>query len=343
VIRRSPEVLNLRVGEIVEVRSEEEILATLDSNGTLDELPFMPEMLQFCGKRFRVYKSALKLCDTICWTSMHRMDNAVHLENLRCDGQSHGGCQATCLIYWKEAWLRRVRDDPADGAAMPATGVVREDLGRSCTRDTLMAATRVHAPINGTTGEDGPERFSCQATQLMRAAPERLPWWNLGQYARDVRVGNVSVLNTLRSLAIEVFNKFQAANRRFFPRVLLIRGAQRYPFLRGELSRTPKEVLSLQPGELVEVKSKEEILATLDKNNKNRGLSFDVEMLHYCGRRARVLRRVDRVIDEKTGRMIHIKGDCIILENFTCTGHYYHYCPRGTYPYWREIWLKRVE
>ena len=42
---------------------------------------------------------------------MYRMRNAVHLEE-RCDGQAHGGCQAGCLVYWKEAWLKRV---PADG------------------------------------------------------------------------------------------------------------------------------------------------------------------------------------------------------------------------------------
>ena len=42
--------LNLRVGEAVEVRSEAEILSRLDENGRLDGLPFMPEMLQFCGQ-----------------------------------------------------------------------------------------------------------------------------------------------------------------------------------------------------------------------------------------------------------------------------------------------------
>ena len=46
----------LRVGDIVEVRSEAEILATLDENGRLESLPFMPEMLALCGRRFRVDK-----------------------------------------------------------------------------------------------------------------------------------------------------------------------------------------------------------------------------------------------------------------------------------------------
>ena len=36
----------LCIGEVVEVRSPEEILATLDENGELDGLPFMPEMLR---------------------------------------------------------------------------------------------------------------------------------------------------------------------------------------------------------------------------------------------------------------------------------------------------------
>ena len=33
---------------------------------------------------------------------------AVHLDETRCDGQGHGGCQAGCLLFWKEAWLKRV-------------------------------------------------------------------------------------------------------------------------------------------------------------------------------------------------------------------------------------------
>jgi hypothetical protein len=78
--------LGLRVGELVEVRSEEEILATLDDNAELDSLPFMPEMLEYCGARFTVYKVAHKLCDTMTATGMRRMRDAVHLAGVRCDG-----------------------------------------------------------------------------------------------------------------------------------------------------------------------------------------------------------------------------------------------------------------
>ena len=106
--------------------------------------------------------------------------------------------------------------------------------------------------------------------------------------------------------------------------------------------RTPKETLDLQPGELVEVKSREEIFATLDRTGHNRGLRFDIEMLRYCGKQARVQRRVNRLIDEKTGKMVHIGGDCIVLDGFICAADFHQNCPRGIEEYWREIWLRRV-
>jgi hypothetical protein len=94
---------------------------------------------------------------------------------------------------------------------------------------------------------------------------------------------------------------------------------------------------------MVRVKSKEQILATLDRKGRNRGLSFDSEMLKYCGQRARVLRRVDHIIEEPTGRMLHLPGDCIVLEGVICAADYHQYCPRSIYPYWREIWLERED
>src|SRR6185369_10924177 len=92
--------LSLRVGQLVEVRSEDEILATLDETGALEELPFMPEMARFCGRQFRVAAVAHKVCDTQSRTGMRRLNNAVNLAGAgaRCDGSAHDGCQADCLI-----------------------------------------------------------------------------------------------------------------------------------------------------------------------------------------------------------------------------------------------------
>ncbi len=327
----------LRVGDVVRVRSEEEILRTLDADGNVDSLPFMPEMLSFSGRQFQVSGVAHKACDTIEWRHLRGMDDAVHLEELRCDGSAHGGCQAGCLLYWKSDWLEKVDDAVPSSGGIEASAGVRDGAGP--TKETLF--DQVERP--GQAPEDEPT-YSCQATELLRATTRPIKWWEPEQYVRDVRSGNASVAQVVRGLAVGFFNKFQQANARLLPRRCLIRGCKPYPFVEGRAENgTPDDRLDLQPGEVVEVRSREEIFETLDQRDRNRGLRFDSEMLRYCGTRGRVLRRVEHIIDEKTGKMLHIKGDCIILDGVVCTGDYHRSCPRRIYPYWREAWLKRVE
>ena len=91
---------------------------TLDANGRLDELPFMPEMLRYCGARMMVGKRAHKTCDPAIGIGGRKMANTVHLSNVRCNGADHDGCQAACLIFWKEAWLKRI--EPATAAEDPS-------------------------------------------------------------------------------------------------------------------------------------------------------------------------------------------------------------------------------
>jgi len=98
-------------GDLVEVRTPDELLQTLDAEGTLDQLPFMPEMVEFCGKRFRVSKRVFKTCyygtRTHAGLRKFRTDDVVVLQDLRCSGAEHDGCQKACRIFWREAWLRR--------------------------------------------------------------------------------------------------------------------------------------------------------------------------------------------------------------------------------------------
>ncbi len=333
----------LKAGDIVEVRSEAEILATLDDQGRLEGLPFMPEMLKYCGKRFGIYKRADKTCDTATAEQPTRLRsvrnlNTVHLEGLRCDGQAHGGCQALCLLFWKEAWLKEVdtageeTDIPPDGSRRPSQ-VQPASAAPSSGREKLFAHTSEE--------RSGERVYMCQATALPEATSP-LRWWNVRQYARDLTSRNIGFGSLAHGLAVIIFNKFQSASKRVLPESRLIRGGQHYPFTQGQLERTPRDVLNLQPGEVVEIKSLDEIVATLDQESRNRGLSFDAEMVKYTGRRARVLKRVDKIIDEKTGKMLTIKGDCLMLEGVICCGDYNRFCQRSIYPYWREIWLKRV-
>src|SRR5436305_4095262 len=213
--------LDLKVGDVVEVRSEAEILATLDGNGELESLPFMPEMLKYCGQRLTVDKVAHKLCDTLTRSGIRRMDNAVHLSAVRCDGGGHGGCQAACLIYWKHAWLRKV--DPAEGGAAPAA--TSPDAARLLPLLTI-ASRRPPA-------EDGTERYRCQATELLRAAPQALPFRDLGQFVEDVRTGNVGVFWSIRAFLVGVYNRLQHLSARRLPPKLRFRGGRPWGTLRG--------------------------------------------------------------------------------------------------------------
>ena len=188
-----------------------------------------------------------------------------------------------------------------------------------------------HLTQRPTAGSPDVERYFCQATELP-AASRPLPWWDPTQYVRDVRSGNVSVTGALAGLCRWAFVKFQAK---------ILRGGG-IPFVHGRLARTPVEVLDLHPGERVRVKSKNQIEQTLDRGNRNRGLSFDSEFLPYCGREFVVRSRVERIIDELTGRMIQLDSDCLILEDVVCGAQYHRFCPRQIYPYWREIWLTRI-
>jgi hypothetical protein len=112
--------------------------------------------------------------------------------------------------------------------------------------------------------------------------------------------------------------------------------------LSGSQVKPPKGDLGLQPGEWVEVKSRQEIEATLDPAGKNRGLSFESEMVEHCGRRYRVAFQVRQIINEETAQMAHLTNT-VALDGVTCQGLYAKNCPRRNYFYWREIWLRRLD
>ena len=339
----------LKVGDWVEVRSKEEILRTLDSNGQLDGMPFMPEMFAFCGQRFQVYKRAHKTCDTVFPVRGRRVDRAVHLDT-RCDGSAHGGCQAGCLIFWKEAWLRPVCNDSpgldASGTQQDSGNSNGTALGSGCTESVVWSRTQ--------TEDSNPEKpiYSCQATQLPYAT-SKLEWWEFSQYVEDYTSGNVGLSRIISGAAYFCFlgiTKYVGGPtlKRLYDKFHRMWRGSPFPRKSGSIPRgqsTPVETLELQPGELVRIKPFDEILKTLDTGSRNRGLYFDAEEVPYCGKTYRVLRRVERIVNERTGKMREMKTPCVILDSAVCESRYSEcrlFCPRSIYAYWREIWLERV-
>ncbi len=334
----------LKAGDVVRVRSAAQILPTLDGNACLDGLPFMPEMLACIGKQYRVSKRAHKTCDTVHQTGGRRLTDCVHLEDLRCDGSNHDGCKATCLVFWKTAWLQplqeastpTVDDEPADSDEL----VKLKSLSRSAT------------VIGG--GESDKKVYRCQATALYDASAP-LAWYDVRQYLEDWTSGNATLRHMLRvwffraltrlmglgigyGLWSRIYNAFQRRS-----------GGFTNPFRAGLLAsgeKTPTLTLNLQPGERIRIRSHDEILSTLNSDSKNRGMRFDPEMVPFCGKPFTVQRRVDRIIHETTGRMIEIKSPSVILDGVVCRSEMSAcrlFCPRAIPSYWREIWLERIE
>jgi hypothetical protein len=326
-----------RAGELVQIRSKEEILATLDQNGCIDGMPFMPEMLQYCGNVVRVSAVAHKTCETARRTWKARRLNAmVHLAGLRCDGSAHGGCQAACNLFWRDEWLAKPGEttQPASGRA----GAVNEKA--------LYASTMRDATSDEI-------RYACQATMVTDASAP-LQWWNPRQYVRDIRTRNFPLAHVARVIWLAILKHWARNTPRGYRLANYIRGAmhrrltgREVPDFLGKLplsTPTPTGRIDLQVGERVRIKSKPEIEATLDTGGKNRGLAFDVEMSPYCGREATVEASVTHIIDEETGKMRVMKQPCIRLRGVVCQSRYSDcrlMCPRAIPSYWREIWLER--
>ncbi len=305
----------LLAGDVVEIRSLEQIRNTLDASGCYDGLPFMAEMAAFCGRRARVFRVVDKIYDYGRSNTLRRLKDAVLLDDLRCDGSAHGGCQASCYMIWNRRWLRRV---PRAAAA---------DLLEAGDFGAHMHPRRVPAVVPAVNGAL-PTRYECQYTQLAVASTPLRPW-DLRQDVRPLLSGNV----TLRAFAVAVLT-------RLFNAVQAYRGGSGFPAMaRGVLTKTPLVVHDLASGSRVRVLSRDQIAATLDVKGRNRGLWFDLDMIKYCGGRYTVAKRVQRIIDAATGRMLEMKTPSIVLQGADASGEFLHFCPQHEQIFWRESWL----
>lgn len=179
----------LRPDDLVEVRTATEILRSLDSNGTLDGLPFMPEMLEFCGKGFRVFQRVLQavidgaavLMYPESYVREFRNNDVVVLEELRCSGLDHDGCQRGCMIFWKETWLCKVEDVRIQSSA------VSED------RDRLWPQLKTSA---------GSGVYFCQSSEFHKATNHLSPLQRIKKSISAVCAGNCSLIGMGKKLAV---------------------------------------------------------------------------------------------------------------------------------------------
>ena len=297
---------SLLVADHVRVKSLDAIRATLDHQSCLDGLPFMKEMEEFCGQPAQVYRILDKVYDYGRSRLMRRLDNAVLLVGLRCNGSAHGGCEAACYLIWKAEWL-----EPLSSTELPKLGT--EGSKPDPEIEVMAGAT-----------------YSCQYTQLTSASR---PQAALSAHALlgPMVVGNVSLGAFLTFALTGVFNAFQRK-----------RGGVDYPAMPAPGSDRTIAGAPLNQGDWVRVKTSVEIARTLDKNSKNKGLWFDRDMLKFCGQDFQVRGKVRQIVDITSLAMIPMKTPCIVLETVHFTGEFQGFGEQHDYLYWREAWLQPI-
>ena len=266
---------------------------TLDQHGRLDGLHSCRDVRVLWDAASGL-KRAHKTCDTVNKTGT-AYDRRRSSEDTRCDGSAHGGCQAACLLFWKEAWLQRV-DGPSAPLRSEARPVGnRASTGQETREEQVWAATHLAREAS-----DEDVTYMCQATMLPEATTPLL-WWDVSQYVEDWTCGNSSVwqlvcggtfvcYQTLVNRVRRYSSRRSAGLVRLYDRVLRLSDGVPYPRRRGTIpsgQKTPSRPLHLQVGDLVQIKSYDEILSTLDGNNRNRGMYFDAEEVPYCGKQYR--------------------------------------------------------
>lgn len=112
---------------------------------------------------------------------------------------------------------------------------------------------------------------------------------------------------------------------------------------RQEAVKSYTHINSLKMGDLVKVRSKEEIMSTLDPFNELKGCAFLSEMHQYCGTEQRVFKSMERFMDERDYKVKKTRG-LILLENNFCSGTpLFGKCDRSCFLFWREEWLENKE
>ncbi len=307
VLRRAPAAgaapILLR-DDRVRVKSAVEILSTLDADGRLDGMPFMPEMIPFIGRTLAVRRRADQTC--VEGLGLRSLPQTVFLEGARCDGAAHDGCQRGCALFWNEAWLAADDDD----------GV----------RIDPQAEAEARLRLAGFAVRDG-ELYLCQSTALA-AATGLAP--GMRALADDLKRGELAPPRLIEILVRSVARK-----------ALALAGRGELGSLQGQDGKAI-ELLGLEPGEQVRIKDPKRIAATLNSLGRNRGMTFEPEMTGHTGRVYTVAGPVERMIHEETGRMVRLTST-VTLEGVDCQGRCTRNCPRANPLFWREAWLERVD
>ena len=239
---------------------------------------------------------------------MRVLENTVFLDHLRCEGNSHDGCQKACTLLWKESWLYSTKNN----------GIKYQKI--ISTKDKI--AEDFLTLNNG--------RYFCQSTEMYSATFQANSLFKIKLLFSELLLHNQHLIEFLTNIMTFILWKMK------FGSVFT-----RCKRLVGSSGKTPSSSLKLKPGDKVRVKNAQDIQKTLDINGCNRGLLFTPDMYVYCGKELIFKQNFEKMILEDTGQMKTF-NNTILLETSTCDGRCKLGCARNMYHLWRTIWVERI-
>ena len=237
----------LRPGDWVQIKHPLEIAQTLDDEGMLDGLPFMPEMLELCGQNAQMGRRAEKTCVEYPGGAYRIREfwsnDTFVLQGLRCAGEGHDGCQRACVLFWKKSWFRKV-DSQEAAAAQNFAG-----------KEELRAKLKTKA---------SPTRYVCQSTELARATKPLTRTRILVKCFYDLRSGESERYRDEQvGIDTRVAQGYEA-------------NSSKAP--KGQTQTYASREAGIASGRMGEIKPESEVAKTLDNHGRNRGLIFDEGM-----------------------------------------------------------------
>lgn len=292
-------------GEVVRIRTREEILLTLDANSSLDGCLFAGQMLDWCNTTQRVLKVVRCVFDE-CEYRMYETKYPFYiLDGLICDGcvsEFEHVCDHGCQLLWHEEWLEEGSENY----------VFETDESIQCGIDEKTENTPTESIL-------APR--SCQL-KAIDEIKNRNSWFeNIMQYRItilwSVKINFIYTLNSLSRLFAANQNKY------------------------GENLPSDGDI---RPGDAVRVLGKNELKTILDAGNKYKGCQFVPEMFQFCDKEFVVLKTVKYFFDERQKRMCRC-NDIYLLSGVMCSGRRRAFsipCDRSCFYFWHKHWLRKI-
>ena len=100
-----------REGDVVRVRSKSDVLSSVDTPNKFLESLFVDQILDYCGKQFKVYKILYHYFDEHKYRMFKVIEPLYMLDGLICYGEDEMfevKCNRSCYLFLHETWLEKV-------------------------------------------------------------------------------------------------------------------------------------------------------------------------------------------------------------------------------------------